>query len=46
MLNKDGTTNADFLDDYGTGIHLNQLSMPLILKKLKDNHMIIESFKF
>ena len=40
MLNKDGTTNADFLDDYGTGIHLNQLSMPLILKKLKHNHMI------
>jgi hypothetical protein len=40
MLNEDGSTNVDFLDDYGTGIHLNQLSMPLIIKKLKDNHMI------
>ena len=36
MLNEDGSTNANFLDDYGTGIHLNQKSMPLILKKLKE----------
>ena len=40
MLNEDGSTNVDFLDDYGTGIHLNQLSMPMIIQKLKDNHMI------
>ena len=40
MLNKDGSTNADFLDDYGTGIHLNQKSMPLILKKLKEKNLI------
>ena len=40
MLNKDGTTNPDFLDDFGAGIHLNQKSMPIILKKLKQNKII------
>tara|TARA_B100000900_G_scaffold416277_1_gene450952 strand:+ start:30077 stop:30718 length:642 start_codon:yes stop_codon:yes gene_type:complete len=37
MLNEDGTTNEIFLDDFGTGIHLNQKSMPLIMKKLYKN---------
>ena len=40
MLNKDGTTNSIYLDDFGTGIHLNQKSMPLILKKLKEKNLI------
>tara|TARA_B100001057_G_C22628113_1_gene863295 strand:- start:236 stop:880 length:645 start_codon:yes stop_codon:yes gene_type:complete len=40
MLNKDGTTNPDYLDDFGTGIHLNQQSMPIILDKLKENKLI------
>jgi hypothetical protein len=40
MLNNDGTTNSNFLDDFGTGIHLSQKSMPLILKTLKANKMI------
>jgi hypothetical protein len=40
MLNKDGTTNSDYLDNFGTGIHLNQQSMPLVLRKLKDKGLI------
>jgi hypothetical protein len=40
MLNKDGTTNSLYLDDFGTGIHLNQKSMPFILKKLKEKNLI------
>ena len=40
MLNDDGTTNSKYLDDFGTGIHLSQQSMPLILKKLKRNNLI------
>ena len=40
MLNKDGTTNPDYLDNFGTGIHLNQQSMPLILRKLKNKGLI------
>lgn len=40
MINKDGTTNASYLDDFGTGIHLNQKSMPLIIKKLQENNLV------
>ena len=40
MLNMDGSTNASYLDDFGTGIHLNQESMHLILKKLRENRLI------
>lgn len=40
MLNKDGSTNSIYLDDFGTGIHLSQKSMPLILKKLKGSNLI------
>lgn len=40
MLNIDGTTNSIYLDDFGTGIHLSQRSMPLILKKLAVKDLI------
>ena len=40
MLNNDRTTNSIYLDNFGTGIHLNQKSMPLILKKLKEKDLI------
>tara|TARA_B100001057_G_scaffold260470_3_gene260665 strand:+ start:2080 stop:2721 length:642 start_codon:yes stop_codon:yes gene_type:complete len=40
MLNEDGSTNPIYLDDFGTGIHLSQKSMPLIIKKLKANKLI------
>jgi len=40
MLNIDGTTNSKYLDDFGTGIHLNQQAMPLILEKLKKKNLI------
>jgi hypothetical protein len=40
MLNEDGSTNSTYLDDFGTGIHLSQKSMPLILKTLEANKLI------
>lgn len=40
MLHKDGTTDSNFLDDWGSGIHLNQTAMPLIINKLKFNRML------
>lgn len=40
LLNEDGTTDSNYLDDFGSGIHLNQKSMPLILNKLKTNNLI------
>lgn len=41
MLNEDGTTNGDFLDDWeGSHMHLSQRSMPTILKKFKSKGLI------
>ena len=46
MLNKDGTTDSNFLDDWGSGIHLNQTAMPIIIDSLnliacfRDNSII------
>ena len=40
MLLKDGTTDSNFLDDWGSGIHLNQTAMPIIIDRLKLNNML------
>jgi len=40
MLNKDGTTDSNFLDDWGSGIHLNQSAMPIIIDRLKSNSIL------
>lgn len=41
MLNKNGTTNFEYLDEWdGCHIHLNQKIMPLIIKKFKNLKLI------
>lgn len=41
MLNEDGTTNGDFLDDWeGSHMHLSQRSMPTIIEKFKSKGLI------
>ena len=40
MLHQDGTTNSNFLDDWGSGIHLNQTAMPIIIDRLKSNSIL------
>ena len=41
MLNIDGTTNVELLDDWqDCHIHLNQKTMPLIIDKFKNEGLI------
>ena len=41
MLNVDGTTNVDLLDDWqDCHIHLNQKAMPLIIDRFKNEGLI------